>query len=181
MNRILLTSLYGTSALALAMATEGTAGGPPVTEISGEPAFIVHAMEAEGTIALDKNGRVITALNERPEWAHGLAVAMLHERTKYYTDRLGPEGSAEHLAMNTINVEDLAWVAFDEQGDEVEVEAHAEFRAQTLAMALGVNDEGEIHGAIAERVIAGDTKNWSEEMAHQDPNAMPATKTGTAG
>jgi len=175
MNRI--NFLNAASLAVLAMSAEGMGGGPAMREIEGVEAFRVHAQDAEGTIALDLNGRILTPLNERPEWAHGLAIALLGERTKYYTDRVGPEAAKDHLAMNTINAEDLHWVAFDEGGDEVEVEAHAEFRAHTLAVMLGVDDEGEIHGAIAERVIAGDNKSWDAEAARQDPNAQ--TRTGT--
>lgn len=175
MNRILALVLGSTAAL-YAMATEGSPSG-----MSDEVAFFVHSQDNEGVIVLNANGRILTDLNERPEWAHGLAVAMLHERTKYYTDRLGSEGAADHLSQNTVYVEDLSWVGFDEAGDEVEVAPLSEFRASVLATALGVDGEGEVHGAIAERVIAGDTASWSEEAAFQDPNAMPQTATGTKG
>lgn len=155
-------------------AAEGMAGSPAT-----EPSFFVHAEDAEGVLMLDANGRIMTDLNDRPEWAHGLAVALLHERIKHYTDRLGAEGAKAHLGKNTLNVEDLCWVAFDEAGDEVEVQASSEFRVQVLATELGVDGEGEIHGAIAERTIAEDNRSWDAEKAFQDPNA--ATRTGTEG
>lgn len=147
-----------------------------------EKVYFVHAQEAEGTITLDANGRITTDLNERPEWAHGLAVALLPERIDFYTRRLGPQMAATILDKNTINVEDFHWVAFDEAGDEIEVEALSEFRAEQLATALGVDGEGEIHGAIAERMIAEDNKSWDAEAAYQDANAQTGTaKTGTEG
>lgn len=152
-----------------------TDGGPSVLET--ETTFYVHKTGHEGTIELTANGRVNTDLNERPEWAHGLGAALLFERTKFYQDRLG-DASAEHLAMNTIDMEDLSWVAFDHEGDEVEVLASNEFRMETLATILGVDGEGEIHGAIAEATISRDT-SWEEE-AHQDKNAEHVPLTGTA-
>lgn len=143
-----------------------------------ETAFHVHKTGHEGAIELSANGRVLTDLNERPEWAHGLGAAMLFERTKFYTDRVGPVAS-EHLAMNVIDMDDLSWVAFDHEGDEVEVLASNEFRMETLATMLGVDEEGEIHGAIAEYTISRDT-SWEEE-AHQDKNAERNERTGTQG
>jgi hypothetical protein len=146
--------------------------------IDNETKFFVHKSGHEGVIELTANGRVNTDLNERPEWAHGLGAALLAERVKFYTDRIGPEAKS-HLDNNTIDMDDLSWVAFDHEGDEVEVLASNEFRMETLATLLGVDGEGEIHGAIAEKYIAEDT-TWEQE-AHQDQNATLAEKTGTQG
>lgn len=141
-------------------------------------AFFIHKTGHEGAIELSANGRVTTALDERPEWANGLAAAMIHERTKFYQDRLG-DFSKEHLAMNTIDMDDLSWVAFDHEGDEVEVLASTEFRTETLATLLGVDDEGEIHGAIAEAHISRDT-TWEQE-AHTGEGQQMTDRTGTEG
>lgn len=172
------TSLMNIASLLSTVAFSAPTDGGPSSVLETETAFYVHKSGHEGAIELSANGRVTTDLLERPDWASGLGAAMLYERTKFYSDRVGPV-AAEHLAKNTIDMDDLSWVAFDHEGDEVEVQASSEFRMETLATLLGVDDEGEIHGAIAEYTISRDT-TWEQE-AHQDKNAEHNERTGTEG
>ncbi|MER9178909.1 hypothetical protein [Mesorhizobium sp. M0767] len=112
----------------------------------------VHKEDHEGAIQLEavtsmtKTGEpltrwiVATAADERPEWAEGLAEALMDERATYYRTRLGsvPENVA---APELLSANDLEWVGVDAEGDEVHVEADHEYRMGILATALGIDRE----------------------------------------
>lgn len=96
----------------------------------------------EGSILIDHlDGRVLTPADERPQWADGLAAAMLVERTGWYEKRLGAQLSAEQARPDIIAFEDLEWVAIDAEADEVHLEADADFRMETLATIMGIDRE----------------------------------------
>lgn len=129
-----------------------------MTKVIDQSPIIVHKEGEEGALTIDRlNGRITTPHEERPDWAEGFAVAMLAERTDFYSKRLG-EGTPQFIAINeaqAIEVSDLSWVGVNADGDEIEVEAEAETRMNMLSAALGMDrDSGELSGTVlAEREI----------------------------
>lgn len=102
--------------------------------------IIVHKDGEEGAFHIDAmTGQVLTPTNELPIWANGFATALLSERVGWYEQRLGaqlPEGIRKPEALN---VADLGFVAVDEAGDEVEIEASSEYRQRTLSVMLDID------------------------------------------
>lgn len=130
--------------------------------------YIVHKEGAEGSLQLTRNGLVKTPVFDRPEWAGPVAVAMLAERNHYYQTRLGAELAAPLIETNIINYDDLHWVALDEDQNEVEIEASADYRNTVIAVALGVNLEtGDISGAVTEHYIDRDNKGYTLDQLAQ--------------
>lgn len=104
--------------------------------------ILIHKDGEEGSIQIDRlEGKVMTPADERPEWADGIAVALLTERVGYYETRLGTQLSQELRSPEVIVFQDLGWIGVDAEGDEVELEADGEFRMNILADMLGVDRE----------------------------------------
>lgn len=114
--------------------------------------IIVHKEGEEGALTIDRlTGRITTPHEERPDWAEGYAVAMLEERIKFYTDRLGSQAPTDVLEPQAIEVSDLSWIGVNADGDEVETEAEAETRMSMIASVFGMDREtGELDGIAAE-------------------------------
>lgn len=153
---------------------------------TSEPTLIVHRADHEGVLQVNGlTGIIVTPNDERPDWADGLTCALLNERNEFYTQRLGAGFTA---AMRTpeagLHYEDLGWVAVDEAGDEVEIEADSEHRMQFIADLVGIDREsGEIKGnVLAEVEVAMDRNRSPEEMAafeqSQEQGFDKATGTG---
>lgn len=100
-----------------------------VIKTGEEGGLHIHAM----------TGQVLTEMDQRPVWAEGYAVALLAERTGWYEKRLGQHLSDELRAPEIYNVADLGWIAFDAEGEEVEIEADTDHRMDNLAAILDVD------------------------------------------
>lgn len=111
----------------------------------------VHHGDHEGGIHIDATtGGVMTASDDCPEWANGLAVGVLKERNTWYETRLGQVPDSI-LKAEIIDMRDLTWLAWDAERDLMELEADNEFRMDTLATLLNVDRE-DFDG---EKTIAG--------------------------
>lgn len=156
-----LAALLATTGLgAVALAAEGLGLG---LETEGKRvAYIVHKEGEPGTLELFPSGRVATEQFNRPEWAGNAVLAVLAERNTFYSTRVGAELAEPLLNTNIINFDDLAWVALDEEGLEVELLADTEFRQNTLAKLVGADREtGDIDGAIAEHYVERDNAGYT--------------------
>lgn len=99
--------------------------------------ILVHKTDEAGAIIVDRmTGSILTPSNERPDWAEGLAAAMLAERVGWYENRLGKNLPDTLRSPHACNYADLSWVGVDAEGDEVEIEAAAEYRMTTLAAIM---------------------------------------------
>ena len=151
-----------------------------------EPTLIVHRADHEGVIQVNAlTGIIVTPNDERPDWSDGLTCALLNERHEFYTQRLGEAGYTEAMRRpDVLHYEDLGWIAVDEEGHEVEIEAEPEHRMQFIADLIGIDREsGEIKGnVLAETEIAMDRARSPEEMAafeqSQEQGFDKATGTG---
>jgi hypothetical protein len=143
-------------------------------------AVVVHNQGHEGAIVLDKlTGIIVTPNEDRPDWAGGLAVALLSEHRQFYTSRLGPSYNTPDL----FDIRDLGFIGVNEQGDEIEVSADYEFRMDYLAAALGLDrEEGTFGETVAEVEISMDHLRGPEEIgALEDAGAELTERTGTRG
>lgn len=144
---------------------------PPLGDLGFSGQVIgVHMQDAEGILLIDAvSGQVLPEDKQgdggSPAWAteRGLAMAMLHERTKFYIDRTGnPAPTPEVLAF-----EDLSWLAIDpETSEETLLAADDEFRMDAIATYLGIDREtGDIKKALVEQTIAQDQTRTEGELA----------------
>lgn len=121
---------------------------------------IVHKEGEEGVIAIDRaTGRLLTPLDERPEWTEGLATALVAERLDFYQKRLGDGTTFQQIAdAAAIEYSDLGWIGVNADGDEIELEANPDYRMDLVANGLGVNREtGDITGTVlAEHEVSRD-------------------------
>jgi hypothetical protein len=121
----------------------------------------------------------MTPTDQRPEWAEGLAVALLAERMIFYTGRLGPVAGRSAWEAGVVAYQDFGWVKIDTEGNEVEVEADAEFRMNLLAEAIGIDREAENFGeVVAEIELAADT---SVSVAEAEAIAEEFRAAGVGG
>lgn len=139
---------------------------------------VVHKEGEEGTIQVRHLDGIIVAppQDERPDWAEGLAAAMIQERVTFYSKRLGEANSPyatqlqSILDADTIAFEDLGWIGVNAEGQEVELEADSEHRMETIGRILGIDrDEGTMgEGVTAEREVAG----MSQTMTKAEHEAL---------
>lgn len=166
-------------------------------DLDGLPKIIVERTGEEGTLTIcnavghTHYGRILTPLDERPDWAQGLAIAAMEERIKWYTDRLGKGTVVEGkvIGADHVNYDDLTWVGINEEGDEIEIEASADHRMDTLQTLLGMDDEGNLSNTIAEIELHATPTMTAEDVAlledaGKEPfgvatEANPSLKTGT--
>lgn len=100
----------------------------------------VHMEGQEGAIQIDAlEGKVMTPADERPAWAENYAVALMGERTGWYEMRLGQQLPENIRRPEILDARDLGWIAFDAEGDEVEIEADLDHRMDVLAGLLDVD------------------------------------------
>lgn len=124
---------------------------------------MVHNPDHEGSLMVDRRtGVIVTPLMERPEWADGLAVALLEEHRQFYESRTG---SYEQPALFALG--DLGWIGVDsETGEEMEQSASDGVRQERLATLLGADAEtGDITGYLAEIELSFDTPRSPEEAS----------------
>lgn len=121
------------------------------------PAILVHKLNEPGALRIDSlSGRILSEPDERPDWAEGLAVALVASRTVFYMQRLGklPNDTLDGL----IAFEDLGWIAIDAEGGPIELEADAEYRMDKIAEATGINRSADLSAATMD--------NTDGELAH---------------
>jgi hypothetical protein len=123
-------------------------------------ALMVHASGQPGAVVLDRlTGVILTPIMDRPDWADGLAVALLEEHRQFYTSRTGRYNEPELFELS-----DLGWVGVNERGEEIEVDAIAEYRMDILATTYGMDrEDGDMGEALAEAEIAMDHHRTPEE------------------
>lgn len=121
------------------MSNDNTARQPEPNadlEATGKTA-LVHKAGEEGAITIDAmTGHVLVGQQDKPEWAQGLLVALLAERFHFYSTRLGEDYAKEHERPAAYDMQDLGWVAFDEEQKEVEMEADPEYRSEVIRQVL---------------------------------------------
>lgn len=150
------------------------------------PILTVEREGHEGVIQIDgMTGLITTPPDERPDWADGLACALLNERNEFYTKRLDQVKAGEHHAKALLSFDDLSWLAVDEDGKEVELEAHADYRMDQLATSLGI-DRGNFDAATAEEIetaydTSSDEEKLAREVAMHEAQEMGFPATGTKG
>lgn len=119
----------------------------------------VHKAGAEGTILVNPNtGKILTPIDQQPDWAEGLATALVQDRISFYERRFG-EGSVafnDVMSADAIEFSDLGWLGVDASGDELELFADPSYRSEIVAKALGIDTEsGEMSGTVlAEREVS---------------------------
>lgn len=140
--------------------------------------IIVHKAGEEGTMEVDAlTGAILTQVDQRPEWAEGLAAALLQERHTFYELRFGKQSTqyAEVAKADAIEYADLGWIGVNEDGDEVEIEASAEYRSEVVAKALGIDTiEGSLGDGVTHEVEV-DTKRHT--MSQHERNALEQAQT----
>lgn len=161
---------------------------PNTTDLAHKT-ILVHKENEEGALIIDAlTGQIKQPINERPDWSEGLTCALLAERLKFYTDRLGSERFTGSLQFpQAIAFEDLGWIAVSEDGNEVELEADTEHRMEFLAGMLGLDREegghvaGHAEKVLAEVEISKDTHRTADEAkAFEDAQVQGFDqKTGT--
>lgn len=106
--------------------------------------IIIHKPDSEGAFHIDAmTGAVVTPQNELPDWAEGLASALLAERVGFYEKRLGTNLPEQLRKPNSMAMEDLGWIGVDQEGDEVEIEAVTEYRSEMLGKLLEIDLDNE--------------------------------------
>lgn len=134
--------------------------------------IFVHKEGEEGVIALDgATGQIVSPVDSRPDWADGLAVGLLAERTKFYTERLGEEVAAPIVGAKAIAFQDLGWIGLNADQDEMELEADADFRADMIATVLKIDRENldedtkAFGDTLAEIEVDRERTNWTQPEA----------------
>jgi hypothetical protein len=128
----------------------------------------VHKQDCEGVLYINAvTGLVQQPIEERPEWADGLACALTAERHGWYSSRLGAQYAAEHRHPEAYAYEDLGWLAINEEGEEFEIEADSEHRMEIIATVAGLDrEEGTFTGAnLTEVELSLDRTREAGEVA----------------
>jgi hypothetical protein len=151
--------------------------------LDGKP-ILVHKKDAEGGLAIGSlSGRILTPIMERPDWAEGLAVALLAERHEFYLSRLGPVFAEQRDADEVVAFEDLGWIAADATGEQTELEADSEFRMDVIAEAAGVirtDDLSDTRQDDTTGELGHVLLDESKEYDHQDAPAFAPDKAAEA-
>lgn len=123
---------------------------------------MVHATEQPGSLILDRmTGVILTPIMSRPDWAEGLATALLDEHRHFWKSRLGTYAEPE-----LFDFRDLGFIGVNEAGDQVELFADTEYRMEVLATILEVDrDDGDINKALADYEIGLDHYREDGEVA----------------
>lgn len=123
---------------------------------------MIHKNGEEGGFHIDAmTGAILTPSNERPDWADGLATAMLAERVGHYERALGHHLPETMRTPQAINYADLSWVGVDAEGDEVEIEASQDFRSEVISTILEIDTSVEGWEKLMENAIAGHEADYT--------------------
>jgi hypothetical protein len=143
----------------------------------------VHKEGEEGTLQVrHADGKILTPLDQRPDWAEGLAVALTQERNTFYQKRLGeansPFGSQLEsiLGADVVAFQDMGWLGVNAEQQELEVSADGEYRSEVMAKILGIDtEEGSMgQGVTAEREIMSQRERLSLEESDALREGMEA-------
>lgn len=136
----------------------------------------VHKEGEEGTVLVDgASGKLITPVDQQPDWCNGLATCLVQERLSFYEKRFGADSDAFKTiqAADAVEFSDLGWLGMSaEGGDELEIFPTPEYRSEVVAKALGIDTEtGEMSGKVlAEREVSrenrGRTQTEIEALDH---------------
>jgi hypothetical protein len=112
-----------------------------------EATVIVHKDGEEGTLTIQaQDGKIVTPDLQRPDWAEGLGVAVVQERTRFYETRFGKDSTQFKAILDqtqAIEFSDLIWLGVDAAGEPIEITYDANYRSEIVAKALGIDtDEG---------------------------------------
>jgi hypothetical protein len=150
---------------------------------------LIHKQGEEGALIINGvTGLVDQPADERPAWAEGLVCAMIAEWTGFYAKRTGKSMQTGDI----LAFEDLTWLAINEDGAEVELEANGEFRMERVASLNGIDvsdieayDAGTKGEVMAEVELSMDAHRTAKEAAAFEHSQVqgfePLTKTGTEG
>lgn len=131
--------------------------------------ILIHKTGEEGAFHVDAmTGMILTPPEERPDWAEGLATAMLAERVGFYERRMGTNIPEVLRAPDAIAYEDLSWVGVDQEGDEVEIEASHEHRSEVLAELLKIDTSVEGWEQLMQTAIAGAEVDYTYRTSPTD-------------
>lgn len=156
----------------------------------GERTILVHKNDAEGALIINAlDGMIKQDPSERPEWADGLACALLAERHQFYTTRLGPDYAKSHAQPDLLAFEDLGWIGVDADGNPVELEADSEHRMTVVAEVLGIirsddlsdTRQDDTTGEQAHVLLDMDTRRTAEDVTAMEKAGATVSdaKTGT--
>lgn len=130
----------------------------------GERTALVHKKDAEGALVINATTGIITQpVDERPEWAEGLTCALLIERHKFYSDRLGPQYAKDHYMPDAYAFEDLGWIAVDAEGEPLEIDADTEHRMSVIAEVLDIDRTADL--SAHDEATGEDTAGKGEQAA----------------
>jgi hypothetical protein len=137
--------------------------------MSNQRTIVVHKEGAEGTLQVEHlTGKIITPVDQRPDWAEGLAACAPQERITFYQQRLTTKAKGgSEVAFNAgdmqkireadaIAFQDLHWYGVNAEQEAIEIEADNEYRLELLAKMIGVDTEAGTmgDGVVAERELA---------------------------
>jgi hypothetical protein len=151
----------------------------------------VHKEGAEGTLQVNAlTGRILTPVDDRPDWSEGLAACLPQSRITWYMKRLGEK----HPTVQTIKdaevvaFQDLDWVGVNADQQTVELDADPEFRMEAVTKVLGISEDGsEGLEGISYEPHSNRTRTRQEiealdegiSQGFPDSNQEAAVKTGT--
>lgn len=151
--------------------------------------ILIHKTGEEGGLEVFAHGDragMVKDPSEAPAWANGLAVARLPEHVQFYQKRV--DGYA---LPDSLNADDLCWLAIDEDGQAMEIEANPETRSERLAELLGIdlNDIEAAHDRTTRDLVTAVVIDMDEVRTRKDADALlesqaegaAAFKTGTDG
>jgi hypothetical protein len=128
----------------------------------------VHKEGEEGTVQVrGLDGKIITPIDLRPDWAEGLTTAFVQDRLSFYEKRFGKETEAfkQIAEAEAVEFSDLGWIGMHATGgDEFEVFADHAYRSEVIAKALGIDTEaGTFSGnVLAEREVSRENRGRTQ-------------------
>lgn len=131
--------------------------------------LVVHKEGAEGTLLVDyMTGKILTPIDEKPDWAQGLAACLPQERITFYLHRFGTEGKEIEAIKNAdaVAMQDLSWVGVDANQEATELEADLDYRLELVGKLLDIDTEtGAVPGTTQEReLVMTNTRRTAEEQ-----------------
>ena len=168
--------------------TSSTTGKVPL----GQRTHIVHKADAEGALIIDAlQGNIVQPIDERPEWSEGLFTALIPERYRFYSTRLGKEYADTMTASDEpIDFADLGWLGVDADGNPgVELSADPEFRMNVIASHLKLHRPNDLSniphddtkGELGHALVDMNTIYDAEDVTAMENAGAEVTehKTGT--
>lgn len=161
---------------------------------------IVTKQGEEGGIEIDAFTGIVMNPNDNPEWATGLANALLAERHIFYSTRLGGLYTDELKQPDALAFEDLSWVHVTELDEPrkneqtglmehvelTQLDADHEFRMSVIAEVTGIAgdidlEEGTFGKDAITASIARDNMRTAEELASMEQAGREGFKAVAEG